>query len=139
MARKPLLNQTDFTDAELEAIREQAKTQIAEQRKKKAARDLLERFKEEELAALEPAHEMVDVLIDVPGYTQYIMVDGRIMNQGEIISVPRHMAESIREIVQNAWRHERSNGGAHMKAYMPPTTAAISALTGSSNHKLSRV
>ncbi|MDD5305289.1 MAG: hypothetical protein PHS14_19505 [Elusimicrobia bacterium] len=140
MARKaPAPSQSEFTEAELEALREKARVEVADQRKKAQARELLEQFKEEELARLEPTLEMVEVLIDVPGYTNYIMVDGRIMNQGEIVTVPAHTAAAIREIVQNAWRHERSNGGAHMKAYMPPTTAQVSALAGSSGHKLSRV
>lgn len=140
MARKPLsTSQSEFTDAELDALREKAKLEVADQRKKAQARELLEQFKEEELARLEPTLEMTEVLIDVPGYTNYIMVDGRIMNQGEVVKVPSHTAAAIREIVQNSWRHERSNGGAHMKAYMPPTSAQVSALAGSSGHKLSRV
>ena len=129
----------DFTEAELAEIRKQAAEQIQASRRKDKARELLEQFKEEEMARLEPSLEMTDVLIDVPGYTQYIMVDGRILKQGEIVTVPRQQADSIREIVQSAWRHERSNGGAHMKAYMPPPSDQISALAGSSYHKLSRV
>ena len=130
----------DLLDDDMKAaIREQAKKEILEAQKKLAAKELLERYKEEELSASEPELATTEVLIDVPGYTKYIMVDGRMYNQGEMEKVTKQQADSLRETIQNAWRHERSNGGAHMKEYMAPKQDQVSANSGSSYHKLTRV
>lgn len=136
---EPVKHEDLLDDAMKAAIRKQAQEEILKAQKAEAAKEYLAKCKEEELAASEPELAVVDILIDVPGYTKYIMVDGRTFNQGDVATVTKQEADSMRETISNSWRHERSNGGAHMKEYMAPKQDAVSAMSGSSMHKLARV
>jgi hypothetical protein len=135
---EPVKHEELFTAAEKAEIKRQAEEQLASERKKAAAKELLAKYKEEAIAASEPEQALYDVMIDVPGYTKNIMVDGRCLMQGTIVRVTKLEADSLREIMANAWRHERANGGAFMKEYMPPREDVVSGggLTGGQGSKL---
>lgn len=134
---EPVKHEDLLTDEMKQAIREQAKKEVLEAQKKEAAKLLLEKFKEEELASLEPELSYTDITIDVPGYTKNILVDGRSLDQGQTYKVTKMQFDSLREIMANSWRHERSNGGAHMKEYMPPRESVVT--PNGSYNKLARV
>ena len=109
-----------LSDALKAEIRNKAKEEILKAQRAEAAKEYLEKCKAEELALLEPAKEFVEITIDVPGFTKYLMVDGRTFAQGDRATVTRQEAASLLETMDRAWRHEKSNGGAHMKDYRPP-------------------
>ncbi len=121
---EPVRDEELLSDELKATIREKAKTEVLEAKRKEAAKLLLEKYKEEELAALEPAKVYGPVQIDVPGYTKYIMIDGRQMPQGDTVSLTEDEKRSVADIMNCAWKHETSNGGAHMKDYRPPIDAA---------------
>ena len=136
---EPVRDEELLSDELKATIREKAKNEVLEAKRKEAAKLLLEKYKEEELAALEPAKEYVQVTIDVPGYTKYMMVDGRSMAQGETVTVTRQERDSLVESMDRAWRHETSNGGAHMKDYRPPIVDQATAAHMGGYRKLMRI
>ncbi len=117
---EPVKDEDLLEQAMKDEIRKKAKEEVLKAKKADAAKLLLEKYKEEELAALEPAKEYVEILIDIPGYSQYMMVDGRSFAQGTKATVTREEARSMTADMDNAWKHETSNGGAHMKDYRAP-------------------
>lgn len=121
----------EFTDDELAAIRKEARKQIGDQVKAQKKAALLAQYKKEELGKVDPREELVDVTIDVPGFAQFICIDGTKYQQGETRQFTRKQAETIRDITANAWKHEKSVGDANSRQYRPPQMADSGARVGS--------
>ena len=127
MARKPAIPGIELlSEEEIKALRAQARAKVQEDLKKKASQDALSHFLKEEQKMLDPEEEMVKILIDVPGYADRITLDNQIFMHGVEYTVSRRQAETMREIMQNAWRHERTIGGANANEYRAPANATIS-------------
>lgn len=55
--------------------------------------------------------EMVKVTIDLPEYSASIRVNGEDFYHGSTYTVPRHVANSFKEIMQRAWLHQEEIDG----------------------------
>lgn len=136
---KPIVKHVDLLSDELkEEIRKKAKEEVLKMQCEQAAKDFLEACKQEEINATTPELADTKVMIDIPGFSLYYMVDGIQYEQGKEVTVSKNEAMSIWAGMQDAWRHERSNGGAYMKSYIPPRQDSVSA-GGSSAQKLARI
>jgi hypothetical protein len=97
---------------EIALVRSEVKAKLGEEKKKAARKALMEKFLAEELAAAEPAQEKVEIVINTPPFATInkaetgVLLDGIPYRSGHRYEVTRRRAEQIREIEQNAWRHE---------------------------------
>jgi len=129
-AERPAIPNVElFTDAELEALKLEAAKVIDEDLKKLARAEALKHFTKAERARRLPAEEQIEYMIDLPGYAMSCVVDNVTYFHGKVYKVSRRQYASLRESVQNAWRHERNIGGANANAYRQPSLPTISGTT----------
>jgi hypothetical protein len=97
---------------EVEAIKAEAKAKILAERKSAAKADLLaretQRLKNEEgmVTGLGHQDEIVNITIDLPTFAPSININMRPYWHGHTYPVPRHVAETLRDQMQNCWRHQ---------------------------------
>jgi len=107
--------------ADIEA--EQRRLEKEKYRKEATRRMRVERELEE---------EQVSLLVDLPGHAQKIVLDGVPFYHGHIVEVSQSKAETLLDIMDKAWRHEESVGGANGNAYRKPYEERLSGLTQTS-------
>lgn len=124
----PLLSAED-----IERIRAKARAQVAAERKKQAEAQLLAeelekiRGKQGQLTGDPRLDELVNVMIDCGENTDRIVINGRPFFHGRQYTVPRHVAESLREIMWRTQMHEHSITEKPLSAfYQRPHNTAIS-------------
>jgi hypothetical protein len=106
-----------LSEEEIEGIRQQARKIVARDRKKAAMDALLEKELEairgkEGMRTGDPIKdEIVNIMIDVGLSSDSITVNGKKYFHGEQATVPRHVAESLREIMWRTQMHEQDISG----------------------------
>lgn len=73
-----------------------------------------------------PEEALEDVLIDVAGHSNKIMVDGVEYFHGYTYRVPYSLARMFGEVMQATWRHEDEVGGANRDEYRKPRNITLS-------------
>jgi len=106
-----------LTEAEIAAVQKEAVKQVEQDRKKLVIKAYHDQMVREERAKVDENETLEDVIIDLPGYTKYLLINGMYYDHGTIASVPHHVAVSLREIMGQAWQHERISGNPNMKDY----------------------
>lgn len=124
---RPPVDTSVLTEAEIAAVKKEAAKQVDVERKKAVIKSYHEQVLAEERAKFDPKEEMEDILIDLPGYTTYMLINGVYYNHGTVANVPRHVGKSIREYMWNAWNHERVSGNPNMKDYKSVSQSNFSA------------
>jgi hypothetical protein len=105
----PILSAED-----IERIRAKARAQVAADRKKQAEAQLLAeelekiRGKQGQLTGDPRLDELVNVMIDCGENTDRIVINGRPFFHGRQYMVPRHVADTLREIMWRTQLHEHS-------------------------------
>lgn len=128
-----------FTVEEVQAIETQALADVEKDRKAKAKVKLLERKKREALALFDSAEELVEYTIFLPtfggkkgGIYSCITIDGIRYYHNQTKEFSRRQYETIRDIVQNAWRHEEvAFGQRDPNASFQPRNPSVNAANGS--------
>ncbi|HEY1858664.1 hypothetical protein [Acidocella sp.] len=116
-----------LTNDEVRAAQAKARKKIDDERRKLAAKMVEEqetrRLQEEENLRPDddPGGEMVTIQIDLAPYASFgttngkglpgMSLDGRRFWQGQIVTVKRRVADSIRDIMYRTWQHEHSLKG----------------------------
>lgn len=106
-----------FTAKELEDIRKQAKQDILSQKKKAAREMLLEeekaRLQREEGFVVGNTHkdEIVTLTIDLAPYADRILVNGASYYHARTYTVPRHVADSLKDTMFRTWQHQKEIKG----------------------------
>lgn len=118
-----------LNEADLARLNKEAQAKVQEERKKVVSEKYLEQQKELERAKYEPMHIVQEVIIDLPAYTTNMLIDGVYFNHGDIVSVPKHMAESIRDNMARAWQVEHQAGNPNLRDYKPVKESSVSALS----------
>ena len=101
-------------EEEIAAIRAKALRMVLAERKKAAEKALLAeemeklRGKEGDRTGDPAADELVNIMIDAGASTDRIVINGRAFFHGQQYTVPRHKAESLREIMWRTQLHEHS-------------------------------
>lgn len=83
------------------------------------------------------ADEMVEILIDLPPYGDKILINGPMGKaywHGTRAAVPRHVADTLNEIMYNMWRHEnQTEGRSIQQAYHQHRDTSVSPVRGIKN------
>lgn len=128
-----------LTKAEAEEIQRQAKAEILKMRTQSAKRQLLEaekaRLLSEEglVTGIGVKDELVSITIDVAEFAPGIVVNMRPYWHGHTYQVPRHLAETLREIMQRTHLHQNSVDGKDMKHFYHNARATTLSPTGAKN------
>ena len=119
-SRLPERQMALLTDEERLAIQERAAAKVREDEKKVAEKLYLEQCIRDEKVKANPDEEIVEVMIDVPGFADRITVDGVVFLHGSTYKVSVAKQRSLAEQMSNAWRHEEMTGGANRQEYHKP-------------------
>lgn len=118
-----------LSEADVARINKEAEKNIQDERKKAASSEYLDQQTELERAKYDTKHELVELIIDLPAYTKNMLIDGVYYNHGDTVSVPKHMADSIRDNMARAWLVERQAGNPNLRDYIPVRESTVSALS----------
>lgn len=112
-----------LTNKEVEEIRAQARKEIADTRKRNAKSQFLEAEKarlltEEGLTTgLGPKDQMVRITIDLSEYAANIVINHKVYWHGQTYTVPRHVAETLREIMFRTHLHQNEIDGKGLRSF----------------------
>lgn len=122
-----------LTDAEIAAAKAEARRRVEQSMKDAAMAKLIEeeehRLKREEGLRTGKADmdEPVDIMIDLAEFCDRITVNGVSYFHGHTYSVPRHVANSLRETMQRTHRHQMEIDGKGLEeAYRRTAPVALS-------------
>lgn len=110
-------NHAILSDAEVAAAKKEARDAIEKERKAVATKTLIADEKlrlqrEEGLVSGDPIKdEMVNMTVDLPGFAGSVNVNMEPFWHGHTYTVPRHVANSIKEQMQRAWNHQQEIDG----------------------------
>lgn len=112
-----------LSNKEVEAARKEARERVEKERKSSAKARLIEeeinRLKNEEglVTGSEEKDKLVHITIDLAEYVDRIMLNGVVYLQGQTYTVPRHVAQSMAEIMFNTWRHQNQVDGKDLRSF----------------------
>ena len=112
-----------LSEAEIEQIKLQARQDILKERKSEARKHLLavetQRLKNEEglITGNGYQDEMVNITIDLALFSPAIIINSRPYWHGKTYSVPRHVADTLRETMYRTWGHQADIDGQSKTAF----------------------
>lgn len=115
------LENCSLTDDEKEAILERASAQVQAEEKKRLEEEFFQYAVKKARSRHLPAQEQQDIVIDLPGHAVNIMIDGVEYLHAFTYREPKHVCDTLREIMQRAWNHEEEVGGANRSFYHQPS------------------
>jgi hypothetical protein len=128
-----------LSNAEVEEIRAEARAKLEKERLAAAKKSLLaeetERLRMEEgLVTGGPSDEMVEITIVLAQHSDRLLINMRPYWHGRTYRVPRHVANSMREMMFRGERHESEIKGNSMASfYMNARETKLSPVKGSTN------
>lgn len=128
-----------LSNAEVEEIRAEARAKLEKERIAAAKKALLaeetERLRMEEgLVTGGPGDEMVDITIVLAQHSDRLLVNMKPYWHGRTYRVPRHVANSFREMMYRGERHESEIKGNSMASfYQNARETKLSPVKGSTN------
>ena len=90
----------------IKALRAQAAKKVELERLKAAEAQLLEQFEREERQQSGLDEPMVEVTIDLAPYADRVAIDSVVYFQGQTKTVRASVADVIREMCANTWKHQ---------------------------------
>ena len=108
----PVAGHAILSDDEVAAAKKEARDAIEKERKAAATKALIADEKlrlqrEEGLVSGDPVKdEIVTITVDLPEYSNSITINMEPFWHGHTYSVPRHVANSMKEQMQRAWIHQ---------------------------------
>jgi hypothetical protein len=139
MADKMTLAEAEglLTDDEITKLREKARKDVLAERKKLAEDAMLKELRAQERRELgvvtgdERRDEMVFIMVDLAEYANHILIDGKAYFHGHDYPVQRHVAETLREIMQRSHQHQAQvDGKDPLLSYRRHKTDIISGRSG---------
>lgn len=114
----PILTNKEFKTAQANAIKK------IEADRKKAAMEAVEKAEAERLkveegltTGIDAKDEMVTILVDLAEFCDRVTINGRPYWHGHSYTVPRHVGDTLRDIMQRTWLHEHEVSGKSKKAF----------------------
>ena len=108
----PVLSDQEVSDAKAAARAAVDKERKAAAIKQVVSEETARLQREEGLVSGDPVKdEMVRVTIDLPEYSASIRINGEDFYHSHTYTLPRHVANSLREIMQRAWLHQEEIDG----------------------------
>jgi hypothetical protein len=103
---KVIVDTSILDEKTISEVRALAKAKVEKERVAAAKAQLLEEFEIEERRANGTIEAMEDVTIDLAPYADRLMIDGKILFNGQTKTVKASEADVIREMMQATWRHQ---------------------------------
>ena len=129
-----------LSNDEVLEVRKEARAKLEKERVAAAKKELLaketQRLREEEglVVSNSVGDEMVSITIDLPPYAARILVNGNAYWHGHTYTMPRHVANSLRETMYRGQMHQQEiEGRSITEARNNARNTVISAKKGISN------
>jgi len=126
-----------LTNAEFRAAQEKARKRVEEDARKEALKHVEQATYDEMrgksgIRTGDPAKdELVSILLDLPEFTDRIVINGFAYLHANTYTIPRHVADSLREIQSRAWDHQYEIDGKSMRdRARAPRNTIFNARTG---------
>ncbi|MDE2000910.1 MAG: hypothetical protein KGI52_18515, partial [Burkholderiales bacterium] len=97
-----------LTKDEIEAARRVAGEEVKAEHKKRAKNKLIEKFKQEAEAALNPEEATRPITLDLADHQPNLMVDGVIYWHGQTYNVKKGLYETLVEMQSRGWDHDET-------------------------------
>jgi len=127
---KRIVASDTLTDADKAEIRERARKEVLEARKKDATEAYLKAAIREEQREFEPQEALEDFTVDLAEYAPYIAINNTLYFHGVTYEVPYSVARCMAEIQQATWRHEREWREGKHRVSIAPLQRHMSMKTG---------
>lgn len=114
-----------LSDADDEALREEAARIVAKEHKDIESKQRLEKYIAQARGSYDPEHETKEILIDLPGHSKDIRINGFPYLHGQLYTVSVSLYRSLNEVMNRAWKHELSVKMANMNNYVVPSANGI--------------
>jgi len=114
-----------LTEEEIALLEDEADQEVQQELKDKEIERVKASIRSRKRREASLEGEMVTVLIDVPGHSDRITVDGSVYFHGHSYVVPYGLSQMIHEIMFRAWQHEWNVGGANSNDYRRPTNTQL--------------
>ena len=125
--RPPAADLSLLTEADLARLEKKAADKVTADRKKVAEDRHLDVLLEQERAKYDPELELIDLTIDLPAFSNHLLIDGVYYYHGDQVQVSNVVAASLREQMSYMWTHERVSGNPNMREYKPVKEDSFSA------------
>lgn len=120
----------------IERVRAKAKAKVEKERIAAAEAQLLEEFELEERRANGTVEPLEDITIDLAPYADRLMIDGKILFNGETKTVKASEACVIRDMMQATWQHQSIVDGKSENFYRRSRGQGVAANGGVISHIL---
>lgn len=134
-----------FTAEEAAELRAQARADVEETRKENARKMFLreekERLRQEEglTTGSRTKDEMVSIVLDLAEHSNRIILANRAYYHGQIYTVPRHIADTLREVMFRGWKHQAEiDGEDRQQFYQRQRLTKVSMVGGKETNAPSR-
>lgn len=133
---KMLVDTSILDPKRVEELRAKAKENVDKERKRAAEVQLLEELEIEERRANGTIEPMEDIYIDLAPYADRLMIDGKILFQGQTKTLPASVCAVIRDMMQATWRHQSIVDGKPEDFYRRSRGQGVAANGGVISHIL---
>jgi hypothetical protein len=133
---KMIVDTSILAPEKIKELQLKAKANVEKERQRAAEAQLLEELELEERRANGSVEPMEEVYIDLAPYADRLMIDGKILFQGQTRMVRASEAEVIREMIQATWRHQSIVDGKPEDFYRRSRGQGVAANGGVISHIL---
>lgn len=133
---KMIVDTSILAPEKIKEIQAKAKANVEKERQRAAEAQLLEELELEERRANGSIEKTEDVTIDLAPYADRLMIDGKILFNGQTKTVKASEAEVIREMMQATWRHQSIVDGKPEDFYRRSRGQGVAANGGVISHIL---
>jgi len=133
---KVIVDTSILDEKTISEVRAQAKVKVDKERIAAAKAQLLEEFEMEERRANGTEEPLEEIYIDLAPYADRLMIDGKILFQGQTRTVKAGEAAVIREMMQATWRHQSIVDGKPEDFYRRSRGQGVAANGGVISHIL---
>ena len=133
---KMIVDTSILAPEKIKEIQAKAKANVEKERQRAAEAQLLEELELEERRASGVIEKLEDVTIDLAPYADRLMIDGKILFNGQTKTVKASEAEVIREMMQATWRHQSIVDGKAEDFYRRSRGQGVAANGGVISHIL---
>lgn len=120
----------------VEELKFKAKAKVEKERIAAAEAQLLEELENDERRANGLEESLVDITIDLAPYADRLMIDGKILFQGQTKTVRESEASLILEMMSATWRHQSIVDGKPEDFYRRSRSQGVAANGGVISHIL---
>jgi hypothetical protein len=133
---KMVVDTSILAPEKIKELQAKAKANVDKERQRAAEAQLLEEFELEERRANGTLEPLVEVTIDLAPYADRLMIDGKILFNGQTKTVKQSEADVIYEMMQATWVHQSIVDGKSENFYRKGRGTHVAANGGATSHIL---